>query len=87
MSFENGKQLLIPTGFLNCFVTRVANTEISYKCTAYYAAECDRGVRFDDPAIGIDWGLTSAPVLSEKDSVAPLLADLNNPFTYRTLDT
>lgn len=82
LSAKNGKQLLIPAGFLHGFVTRAPDTEIVYKCSAYYAADCDRSVRFDDPAIGIDWKLTSGPVLSDKDAAAPLLADLDNPFVY-----
>lgn len=83
LSAENGRQLLVPAGFLHGFVTRAPDTEICYKCTDYYAPECDGAVRFDDPAIGIDWGMgTTAPVLSDKDAVAPMLADLNNPFIY-----
>lgn len=82
LSAENGHQLFIPGGFLHGFVTRDPDTEIVYKCSGYYAPECDGAVRFDDPAIGIDWGLTGAPHLSAKDEAAPLLADLSNPFVY-----
>ena len=57
-------------------------TEICYKCTDYYAPECDGAVRFDDPDIGIDWGLDGDPVLSGKDAAAPLLADFDSPFTW-----
>ncbi|MCT4557735.1 MAG: dTDP-4-dehydrorhamnose 3,5-epimerase [Pelagimonas sp.] len=85
LSFENGRQLLIPEGFLHGFVTREPDTEIIYKCSDYYAPECDHAVRFDDPAIGIDWGLTQDPSLSAKDAEAPLLADLDNPFVYEAL--
>jgi dTDP-4-dehydrorhamnose 3,5-epimerase len=81
LSAENGKQLLVPRGFLHGFVTREPDTEVVYKCSNYYAPECDRAVRFDDPDIGIDWGLTDAPVLSDKDAKAPFLRDLDNPFT------
>ncbi|WP_343505037.1 dTDP-4-dehydrorhamnose 3,5-epimerase [Alloyangia pacifica] len=84
LSFENGKQLLIPEGFLHGFVTRAPDTEIIYKCTDYYAPECDGAVRFDDPEIGIDWGMdTSGAVLSEKDAAAPLLKDVESPFTWQ----
>lgn len=80
LTFENGKQLLVPAGFLHGFITREPDTEIIYKCSDYYAPACDGAVRFDDPAIGIDWGLEGEAVLSDKDAAAPLLADLDNPF-------
>lgn len=84
LSFDNGKQLLIPEGFLHGFATLEPHTEIIYKCSDYYAPECDRTVRFDDPDIGIDWGLgPSAAHLSDKDKAAPRLKDLENPFTWR----
>lgn len=77
---ENGRQLLIPAGFLHGFVTREAGTEIIYKCTDYYAPDCDGAVAWDDPDIGIDWGV-NAPVLSEKDAAAPKLSEVSSPFT------
>jgi len=83
LSHESGRQLLVPIGFLHGFVTREPDTEIIYKCSDYYAPECDGAVRFDDPAIGIDWGVSSGDaILSGKDAAAPLLGDLDNPFTY-----
>jgi dTDP-4-dehydrorhamnose 3,5-epimerase len=83
LSFENGHQLLIPAGFLHGFATRAPDTEIIYKCSDYYAPECDGAVRFDCPQIGIDWGLGDLePVLSEKDAAAPGLADFKSPFVY-----
>lgn len=83
LSFENGRQLLVPRGFLHGFVTLEPDTEIVYKCTDYYSPECDGAVRWSDPDIGIDWPLDGAqPVLSAKDEAAPLLADFDTPFTY-----
>ena len=83
LSFENGRQLLVPKGFLHGFVTRVPDTEIMYKCSDYYAPECDGAVRFDSPDIGIDWGFdTDSAVLSEKDAEAPFLKDFDSPFTW-----
>jgi dTDP-4-dehydrorhamnose 3,5-epimerase len=82
LSFENGKQLLIPEGFLHGFVTRVPDTEIVYKCTDYYAPSADRAVRFDDPSIGIDWQLSDPPLLSDKDAGAPLMSQIETPFVY-----
>ena len=80
LSAENGRQLWIPPGFLHGFVTREAETECLYKCTAPYAPDCDRAVRWD--SAGIDWGLEAAPLLSDKDAAAPVLADLDSPFTW-----
>ena len=83
LSFENGKQLLVPKGFLHGFMTLEPDTEIIYKCSDYYAPECDGAVRWD--SCGIDWPLdVAAPVLSDKDKVAPLLADFDSPFVYES---
>lgn len=83
LSFENGVQLLIPRGFLHGFVTREPETEIIYKCDDYYAPECDGALRFDDPEIGIDWGIDPAQaILSGKDRSAPGLKAFETPFVY-----
>lgn len=82
LTFENGKQLLIPAGFLHGFATRAPETEIIYKCSDYYAPECDGAVRFDSVSLGIDWGLEGAPILSAKDEAAQDFADFDSPFTY-----
>lgn len=82
LTAENGLQLLIPKGFLHGFATRAPDTEIIYKCTDYYAPECDRAVRFDDPGIGIDWGIAGEAILSEKDAMAPHWAAFDSPFSY-----
>ena len=83
LSFENGKQLLVPKGFLHGFVTLEPDTEIIYKCTDYYAAESDGAVRFDDPDIGVDWGIDlGKAILSDKDRNAPFLKDFDSPFAY-----
>tara|TARA_R100000935_G_scaffold29425_2_gene49730 strand:+ start:21650 stop:22240 length:591 start_codon:yes stop_codon:yes gene_type:complete len=83
LSFENGKQLLVPAGYAHGFVTRAPETEIIYKCSDYYAPETEGAVAWDDPQVGIDWSLGDiVPVLSEKDAIAPALADLNSPFTF-----
>jgi dTDP-4-dehydrorhamnose 3,5-epimerase len=84
LSFDNGRQMLIPEGFLHGFVTREPETEIIYKCSDYYAPECDGAVRFDDPDLGIDWGLGGmAPVLSDKDAAAPAFANFVSPFEWK----
>lgn len=82
LSFADGRQLLIPEGFLHGFVTREPETEILYKCTAHYAPEAEISVRWDDPDLGIGWGIAPGEaLLSEKDARAPLLRDIASPFT------
>ncbi len=82
LTAQNGRQLLVPKGFLHGFVTLLADTEVQYKCTDLYAPDCDGGIRWDDPDIGIDWGLSDAPALSSKDAVAPAFRDLQSPFVW-----
>lgn len=81
LSFENGRQLLVPAGFAHGFITLQPDTEIIYKCSDYYAPETEGAVVWDDPAIGIDWPLDVAPVLSDKDAAARPLAELDTPFS------
>lgn len=80
LTADNGRQLLIPAGFLHGFVTRTPDTEVQYKCSDTYAPDCDGGVRWD--SAGIDWGLTADPVLSAKDRAAPAFADWTSPFEW-----
>ena len=83
LSAENGKQLFIPVGFLHGFITLEPNTEIMYKCSDYYATDCDVSVRFDDPDIAIDWPIGTAwAILSDKDDAALRFADFESPFVY-----
>lgn len=80
LSFENGRQLWIPAGFLHGFLTLEDDTEIVYKCTDHYAPDCDGAVRWD--SCGIAWPLDAGvvPLLSDKDQAAPALADFTSPF-------
>lgn len=81
LSFENGKQVFIPEGFLHGFMTLEPGSEIIYKCSDYYAPECDGAVRWD--SCGIDWPLVSHdPVLSGKDAAAPVFSEFDTPFQY-----
>nr|WP_270728652.1 dTDP-4-dehydrorhamnose 3,5-epimerase [Shimia sp. Alg240-R146] len=80
LTAENGKQLWVPPGFAHGFVTRLPDTEIIYKCTDYYAPDCDAGLRWD--SCGIEWGFDGDPVLSEKDTAAPALEGFVSPFTF-----
>ncbi|MER9584689.1 dTDP-4-dehydrorhamnose 3,5-epimerase [Mesorhizobium sp. M0276] len=74
VSAEKGNQILVPKGFAHGFVTLVPDTEVLYKVTDTYSQAHDRSIRFDDPAIGIDWpSLAGGFQLSDKDLEAPLL--------------
>lgn len=81
LSDENKQMLYIPRGFGHGFVTRTDNVRFQYKVDNPYHHPSDRSIRFDDPAIGVDWGL-SQPILSQKDLDAPLLQDSDCNFTY-----
>lgn len=84
LSAENGRQLLMPAGFAHGFITLQDDTEIIYKCSNYYAPDCDRALAHDDPDIGIDWGVSRGKhILSDKDAKAPTLAELDTPFTWQ----
>ena len=81
LSAENKRMLFIPRGFGHGFVTLTDDVEFCYKVDNLYSRECDRGIRFDDPEIGIEWGVES-PVLSAKDEGAPVLAQSDCNFVY-----
>lgn len=84
LSAENGCQLWIPPGFAHGFQALTDGVVFHYKCTDVYHPECERCVRWDDPALGIPWPLPSA-VLSARDASASLLAELppENLPSYR----
>ena len=77
LSFENGRQLWVPPGFLHGFVTRTDDTEVVYKCTGFYDKAADEAARWD--SLGIDWGV-SDPLLSDKDRAAVPFAEWQSPF-------
>jgi dTDP-4-dehydrorhamnose 3,5-epimerase len=82
LSADNKKQLLIPQGFAHGFMTLTDDVEVQYKVDELYAPECDRGITWNDPAIGIGWPIDISPVLSAKDEKAPLLEEAENNFIY-----
>ncbi len=79
LSEENKKQLLIPRGFGHGFVTLTDDVEFLYKADNYYAPEADAGIRWNDPEIGVEWGVEN-PLLSEKDKNNPFLEDCKELF-------
>lgn len=84
LTADNGRQLLVPKGFLHGFVTRAPDTEVQYKCSDIYAPDCDGAVRWD--SLGIDWGLAGDPVLSAKDAGAVAFADFQSPFVWEDVE-
>ena len=82
LSEENRRMLMIPRGFGHGFKTLTDDVEFIYKVDQLYSRECDRGIRFDDPAIGVDWGEVREELLSPKDMKAPLLSDSDCNFIY-----
>lgn len=83
LSGANGWQLFVPVGFGHGFMTLEPDTEVAYKISDYYAPECDRGLRHDDPAIGIAWPkVPGGPVLSGRDRALPDLSGFDSPFAY-----
>ena len=80
LSADNRRMLYIPKGFLHGFVTRTPDVEVFYKVDAFYSPEHDRSVRYNDPAFGIDWGVSN-PILSGKDTNNKLFADADIHFS------
>lgn len=84
LSAENGHQLFVPIGFLHGFLTLEPDCEVVYKCSQTYSPEHDGGIRWNDPAIGIDWPIPEGlkAELSSKDAAQPLLTKFESPFPY-----
>lgn len=74
LSGQNRRQVWVPRGFAHAFVVLSETAEVLYKVTDVYDPAGERSIRWDDPAIGIDWPLDTPPLLSAKDADAPLLA-------------
>ncbi len=81
ISAENWRQIYVPVGFAHGFVTLEDNTEVVYKVTRDYSPRHERGVRWNDPALKIDWGISqSDAILSDRDKAQPLLKDSADLF-------
>ncbi|MBO5638801.1 MAG: dTDP-4-dehydrorhamnose 3,5-epimerase [Oscillospiraceae bacterium] len=79
LSEENKRQFLIPRGFGHGFLTLTDHVEFLYKADNPYAPEADAGILWNDPELGVDWGIAD-PILSEKDKRNPLLRDAVTGF-------
>lgn len=83
LSAATWNQILVPAGFAHGFMTLEPDTEVIYKVSDYYAPDHDKGLLWNDPALGIAWPIAeSAAMVSEKDRGQPPLADLDSPFDY-----
>jgi dTDP-4-dehydrorhamnose 3,5-epimerase len=83
LSADNKKQFLIPQGFAHGFSVLSETAEVMYKCDAFYNKASEGGILYNDPALNIDWGLTSAEiVVSSKDLELPVFAACRNTFEY-----
>ena len=83
ISAEKGNQLLVPKGFLHGFLTLTPDTHFLYKCTDTYAPDSEGAVIWNDPDLGIEWGIEETKVtLSEKDKVAQSFANFDSPFVF-----
>ncbi len=81
LSVDNGCMMYIPPGFAHGFSVLSTEADVMYKVTTEYAHELDRGIVWNDPALGIQWR-TAHPILSSKDAALPLLKDAENNFDY-----
>ena len=82
LSAENGRQLFIPVGYAHGFLTLEGDCAVAYKVDDFYSAECDSGIAWNDPDIGIDWPLGATPKLSAKDAKLPPLTAIDADFEY-----
>ncbi len=82
LSAENRHMIWVPPGFAHGVLTTTDIAELMYKVTCEYSQSHDRGIRWNDPAIGVKWPVVD-PILSKKDADAPLLKDADNNFVWR----
>jgi len=82
LSAENKRQLMVPRGFLHGYLTLTEDAEFVYRVDGLYNPQMDGGIRWNDPEIGVEWGI-SDPVLSEKDANQPFLKDSDIDFVWK----
>lgn len=83
LTAEGGEQIFMPKGFAHGLITLEDQSEVAYKVTSFYSADHDRSIRWNDPSLGINWGVGEASaILSAKDADAPMLADTPEYFRY-----
>lgn len=83
LSAENRKQLLVPAGFAHGFCVLSETATVMYKCDAFWNKEAEGGIRFNDPALAIDWGVPADRlVVNQKDRELPTLAECVHNFVY-----
>ncbi len=81
LSADNRRQFFIPQGFAHGFSVLSETADVSYKCDAFYHKDSEGGIRFDDPALKIDWGIPAGKtIVSPKDLELPVFADCRNNF-------
>jgi len=78
LSEENKNMLYIPAGFAHGFIVLSDEAELLYKASNEFCPELDRGIRWNDPSININWGIDFEPLISGKDNLQPFLKDLTN---------
>jgi dTDP-4-dehydrorhamnose 3,5-epimerase len=79
---ESLRQLFVPIGFAHGFCVTSDVADVVYKCSSYYDAATESGIAYDDPAIGVEWPVQLEPVVSERDSTAPRLADVADALPF-----
>jgi len=83
ISAKKWNQIWVPKGFAHGLVTLEPNTQVLYKVTNFYAADCDKGLLWNDPDLDIDWPVAESDViLSEKDKAHPKLSNLPHHFSF-----